>query len=259
MAAQGISIFAASGDTGTNDCQNGTISVDDPASQPYVTGVGGTHLAVTSGTNAYAGETVWNNGGFYSGAGGGGLSNAWSQPAWQSGPGVANRYSNGMRQVPDVAANADPYSGFMIYTRGIWAVYGGTSASAPLWAAGTALVNQKLAANGKARIGFGNPVWYQLLGQTPAPYHDITTGNNCIAASPCAPDTYPAAAGYDLATGVGTPDFGAIATALVPLHVGGWRDAEHWPNHGGYGGNDYRDEFPPRHRRAFRDASWRQT
>ncbi len=214
MAAQGMSVFAASGDTGTNDCLNGTISVDDPASQPYVSGVGGTHLALTSGTNAYAGETVWNNGSNY--AGGGGLSSVWSQAAWQTGPGVTNRYSNGMRQVPDVAANADPYSGFVIYTLGNWAVYGGTSASAPLWAAGTALVNQSLAASGIARIGFGNPVWYRLLGQATAPYHDVTTGNNCIPVSPCAPDTYPATAGYDLATGVGTPDFGAIATALLP-------------------------------------------
>lgn len=216
MAAQGISVFAASGDAGTNDCNNGTLSVDDPASQPYVSGVGGTHLALTSGTNAYLGETVWNNGGTYSGASGGGVSRDWSQPTWQSGPGVANGYSNNMRQVPDVAADADPNSGFVIYTLGQWRVFGGTSASAPLWAAGTALVNQKLAANGLARIGFGNPIWYQLLGRTTAPYHDITTGNNCVPASPCAPNTYPATAGYDLVTGVGTPDFGAIATALVP-------------------------------------------
>ena len=122
MAAQGQSVFASSGDSGSRDCllhhtqTANALAVDDPASQPYVTGVGGTKLTIDPTTNAYTGETVWNGFSAGGGAGGGGLSSVWPQPAYQSGPGVANSYSNGKRQVPDVAANADPKSGFIIYS-----------------------------------------------------------------------------------------------------------------------------------------------
>jgi len=217
MAAQGMTVFAASGDNGTNDCRDGSLSVDDPASQPYVSGVGGTRLTV-SGANAYASESIWNSGGS---GGGGGISAVWSRPAWQTGPGVANSYSNtnSFRQVPDVSADADPGTGYVVFALGAWRAYGGTSAGAPLWAAGTALMNQRLTAGGESRVGFGNPVWYRLLANSPTAYHDVTAGNNCVFPSPCAPNTYPATAGYDQASGVGSPNFGAIATALITPFV----------------------------------------
>ena len=224
MAAQGMTAFAASGDNGTNDCGSdirypgyNTIAVDDPASQPYVSGVGGTRLTI-SGANAYTSESIWNSG---SRGGGGGISAVWSRPAWQTGPGVANSYSNtnNFRQVPDVSADADPTTGYVVFALGAWTAYGGTSAGAPLWAAGTALMNQRLTAGGDTRVGFGNPVWYRLLAQSPTAYHDVTAGNNCVSPSPCAPNTYPATAGYDQASGVGSPNFGAIATALITPFV----------------------------------------
>lgn len=217
MAAQGMTVFAAAGDSGTDDCRNGTLAVDDPASQPYVSGTGGTNLTVSS-SNAYASEFIWNNG---TSGGGGGISTYWPRPAWQSGTGVTNTYSlmNGNRQVPDVAADADPRSGYIVYVQGQWTAYGGTSAAAPLWAAGTALVNERLVSGGSPPIGFGNPVWYRLLGQSATIYHDVTTGNNCVATtvpSCSATGMYPATAGYDQTSGVGTPNFSVIATALAP-------------------------------------------
>jgi len=222
MAAQGMTVFAASGDNGTNDCGSNplspgynTVAVDDPASQPYVSGVGGTRLTV-SGANAYTSESIWNSGGS---GGGGGISAVWPRASWQTGPGVANSYTNGFRQVPDVSADADPGTGYVVFALGAWRVYGGTSAGAPLWAAGTALMNQRLTAGGESRVGFGNPVWYRLLAQSPTTYHDVTAGNNCVFPSPCAPNTYPATAGYDQASGVGSPNFDAIATALIDLPV----------------------------------------
>jgi len=217
MAAQGMTVFAAAGDNGTNDCGNGSLSVDDPASQPYVSGVGGTRLTV-SGANAYASESIWNTG---SSGGGGGISAVWARASWQTGPGVVNSYSNtnNFRQVPDVSADADPGTGYVVFALGAWRVYGGTSAGAPLWAAGTALMNHRLTAGGDTRVGFGNPVWYRLLAHSTTTYHDVTVGNNCVLPSPCSPSTYPATAGYDQASGVGSPNFGAIATALITPSV----------------------------------------
>src|SRR5207247_4328902 len=94
-APAGQSSFSASGDLGSNDCGNTTPttpSVDDPASQPYVTGVGGTTLTNTAG-NTFGSETTWNNG--KENASGGGISNIWSMPAWQAGPGVISAASSG--------------------------------------------------------------------------------------------------------------------------------------------------------------------
>ncbi|MFD0564427.1 protease pro-enzyme activation domain-containing protein [Kitasatospora saccharophila] len=125
-AAQGISIFSASGDDGSRDCTRSTSgstvkAVDFPASSPYNTGVGGTNLKV-SGT-AYSSESAWSTAG-------GGVSTQFAKPSWQTGTNVTGT----MRTVPDVASNADPNSGFAIYTQGSsspgWQVYGGTSAAA---------------------------------------------------------------------------------------------------------------------------------
>ncbi|MBV9279131.1 MAG: S8/S53 family peptidase [Chloroflexi bacterium] len=218
-AAQGQAFFAASGDSGAyDDAGNGpssdtTLAVDFPASDPWVTGVGGTSLQDSGGQ--YVGETAWSDSSNRRGpvGSGGGLSSVFSRPAYQAGPGVDNQYSNGKRQVPDVAADADPATGYTLYTvdqRGNpgWTVAGGTSMAAPLWAGFAALVNQAVG----RRIGFLNPALYQL-GQkastfsTP-PFHDVTQGDNL---------NYPATPGWDFATGWGSFDGAAFVADLKTL------------------------------------------
>lgn len=195
-AAQGQSIFAASGDNGAYDSGGSTLEVDSPANDTYVTGVGGTHLNL-SGTS-YSSESIWSNSSNKTG-GGGGLSKVYAMPSFQSGPGVQNSYSNGKRQVPDVSADADPSTGYSIYSQGSWTVVGGTSAAAPLWAGIAALNNQYAAANGKGNLGQANTTLYKMFNttQTYSAFHDVTSGNNLY---------YPATSGYDMASGIGTPD-----------------------------------------------------
>jgi subtilase family serine protease len=193
MAAQGQSIYAAAGDSGAYD--NGTtLSVDDPASQPYVTGVGGTELIVNPSGGSYESETTWNDGSINSGAGGGGVSAVWPKPTWQSGVG----FSAAMRNVPDVSLDADPYTGYSIYYDNGWYIFGGTSCAAPLWAGFTALVNQQRAALGAKPMGFAAPALY-AVAEGPhyaADFHDIADGSTNLY--------YPATKGYDDATGWGS-------------------------------------------------------
>lgn len=215
-AAQGIGVFAASGDNGAYDAQgafpsgdprNTALVVDFPSSDPWVTGVGGTSLRTSGG--GYGGESVWSHSSDGSGSGGG-LSKYFGHPDWQTGPGVVNAYSNGRRQTPDVSADADPATGFAVYTRASnrtgWHVFGGTSAAAPLWASYVLLDQQYL----KTTIGFFNPTAY-ALGQkadsfTNAPYHDVTSGTNLH---------YPATPGWDYATGWGSMDGTALLNDIV--------------------------------------------
>ncbi len=235
-AAQGQTIFAASGDTGTNDCRiplsstspTPFLAVDDPASQPFVTGVGGTSLTLNNA--AYGSEVVWNNG--YDSfsdlvfAGGGGISSAWTLPTWQQGPGV-NSGSPG-REVPDVSLDADPNTGYAIYCTvsaacggfGSWFPIGGTSAAAPMWAAFMALTNEKTLHDGGFNIGFINPFLYQIdqnAGGTSYAndFHDITIGNNDGMND--GGTTYPATANYDMASGLGSYNAWNLANDLENL------------------------------------------
>ena len=201
-AAQGQTLFAAAGDTGAYDCrdQSSLLNVDNPADDPYVTGVGGTHLNINgSGSSAtYNRESVWDTNS--SAAGGGGLSLLFSKPSYQTGPGTTNSYSNGKRQVPDVTADADRNTGYSIYTVGGWNYVGGTSAAAPLWAGIATLNNQYAIAKGKTVIGQANPTLYGILNNSTKyanDFHDITSGNNLY---------YPATSGYDQASGIGSPN-----------------------------------------------------
>jgi len=198
MASQGQSIFAAAGDSGAYD-DGSTLSVDDPASQPYMTGVGGTALTTTGAGGAYSSEKTWNGGSVANGGGGGGISTIWPLPSYQSGVvSAASKGSATMRNVPDVSLDADPNTGYAIYFGGKWVVYGGTSCAAPLWAAFTALVNQQRAANGLGTLGFANvPIYAAAKGaNAAADFHDIADGSTNLY--------YPAVAGYDDATGLGT-------------------------------------------------------
>ncbi len=242
-AAQGQSIFAAAGDHGTADCSGvsgvtfNSEAVDDPASQPYVTSVGGTTLNLGT-NNSYGNETVWNRGiiqGQFS-AGGGGISSFWTAPTWQQGPGVVNQYSsktvcnsNGAycREVPDVAFDADPYTGYPVYctvtaaqcsTFTPWLPIGGTSAAAPMWAAFTALANEKSLHDGNFNLGFLNPLLYQI-GQNASgtnyanDFHDITQGNNAAYND----GKYPATPNYDMASGLGSLNAAPLANDLETL------------------------------------------
>lgn len=218
-AAQGMTIFAAAGDSGAYDCNDENLAVDSPADDPYVTGVGGTNLQLSG--SSYGSESVWSNASDTQrspkgSGGGGGVSSFFALPGWQVGAGVKNQYSDGKREVPDIAADADPQTGYAIYctvsaagcSSSGNAVVGGTSAAAPLWAGSLALVNEYLQNQGKAGAGFINPSLYNLANtqQPYAPFHDVTQGNNLY---------YPATAHYDLASGLGSPDIYNIARDLV--------------------------------------------
>jgi subtilase family serine protease len=196
-AAQGISFFSASGDSGSKDCTRsssgaGVVAVDFPASSPNVTGVGGTTL--TTGSNStYGSETVWNNS---HGATGGGVSKQFPAPSWQTG-------SNGKRTVPDVASDGDPVTGYAVYSGGAWGQYGGTSCAAPMWAGWAALYNQKA----KAKLGAANQALYQVGNGTSygSAFHDVTSGSN---------GDFSAKTGYDDTTGWGSYNGGGLFTAL---------------------------------------------
>jgi hypothetical protein len=208
MATQGQSMLAAAGDSGSEACyypQDGyydkSLAVGDPASDPYVTGVGGTDLTAIGPAPT---ETVWNESALGAGAGGGGISEFWQMPSWQQTLGV-NSDSSGTpcdvpsgsycREVPDVAASADPYNGYVVYWDGGWTDIGGTSAASPLWAALTALADEGCS----SKAGFLNPTLYAHEGDL----NDITSGNNDYTGTHGG--LYPATVGYDMASGLGTP------------------------------------------------------
>jgi kumamolisin len=234
MTLEGIDTFMASGDDGSaSDCTNEGgyfYEVEYPASDPNVTAVGGTSLN-TNSDGSYASEAVWNDSALYAGtghlgAGGGGLSGVFSIPSYQHGPGVSDSYSNGYREVPDVAALASPdtgspTAGYDVFLQGSWTQEGGTSAATPLWAAVVELCNEYAIQQGLSGNGFVNPTLYNLAAGTPgfAPLHDVTTGDNDPAPAfgdpKHNPIFYPATSGYDLASGLGSPDAYNLARDLA--------------------------------------------
>ena len=212
-AAAGIAVFVSSGDQGAYatqhfdpNCVRQTVTW--PGSSPSVTSVGGTLLSVAD-DGSYLEEAGWEDI-LWHWATGGGNNPIDARPDWQVAPGVENGFSDGNRQVPDVAANADPDSGQLTVFQGQVSRSGGTSAAAPFWAGSMLLVNQYLEAQGARRIGFANPVLYRLasLPQPFAPFHDVVEGGNRL---------HNAVPGWDYATGLGSPDVWNIARDLVPL------------------------------------------
>jgi kumamolisin len=194
-AALGVTVTAAAGDNGSSDGAAGTAKhADFPASSPHALACGGTSLH-SKGTTI-SGETVWNDGSG-GGATGGGVSDVFALPSWQKGVGVPAASKSGGRGVPDVAGNADPETGYQVLVDGTRAVYGGTSAVAPLWAALVARLAQSLG----SPLGLLQPTLYPLH----AALHDITSGNN---------GAYAAKKGWDACTGLGTPDGTALLAAL---------------------------------------------
>ena len=199
--AMGVTVCVASGDNGSSDGVNdGHNHVDFPASSSFVLGCGGTTLQAAKGQ--IVDEQVWNNQSAGGGAGGGGVSDVFPLSAWQDGFGVpAPSNQSGGRGVPDVAGDADPSTGYNVLVDGESAVFGGTSAVAPLWAALVARINQKM---GKP-IGFLNPLIYAQAVEASG-FHDITKGNN---------GSFSAAQGWDPCTGLGSPDGTQLLAALT--------------------------------------------
>ena len=158
----GITICVAAGDDGSSDGINdGHAHVDFPCASPYVLAVGGTLLR----TGPKRSERAWKDGDGLradnGGSTGGGVSTRIARPAWQSGLDIApvNPGQQAGRIVPDVAANASANTGYFVVAGGQQEISGGTSASAPLWAALVARMNQQLAASGK-RVGYLTPLLY---------------------------------------------------------------------------------------------------
>ncbi len=171
MAAEGMTVFASSGDAGAfGDGYNYPYNVSEPGSNPYVTCVGGTSL-YTGPHEVYNNETVWNelpN----NGATGGGISSVWSLPFYQNQAYTyvdvtLNGGSSTMRNVPDVGAVADPFTGVGVYVKdaGGWLQIGGTSLSCPVWAGYISTINAALKWSGLARLGFFNPILYSSGSQ----------------------------------------------------------------------------------------------
>jgi hypothetical protein len=290
--SQGQTVVLASGDTGAADCDNSStpetvaiqgLAVDYPGSSVYVTDAGGSEFmgdgtaqspqtgagqywSAANGTNdvvtsakSYIPEMVWNdttfaiaNGGGLSG-GGGGASQLWNKPSWQTG--VAGIPADGKRDVPDISLNASPYHDPYLYCTQVQTVgsggafvsscqansfrisdpgqsddggltaAGGTSFAAPSFAGLLAVIEQKM----NATLGLGNinPALYSLAANATtyaSAFHDITTGNNqvpCATGSPNCPTSgnlvigYTAGTGYDQASGLGSVDANNLATAFA--------------------------------------------
>jgi len=209
MAAQGQSIVAASGDNGTADCWDGsnvgpTPQVDDPASQPYVTGVGATSLSSIAPLK----QMVWSSGSLSGGATGGGYSTVWPRPAWQTLPATNPLNAAATRMVPDVAMSGDPGGGVLIYFAddGGWQTAGGTSAAAPLFASMLTVAESNCGIAGTG-LGLINPTLYQLALNQPSDFSDVTYGTNAVSSDNSIP-SYRATPGYDLASGLGSPTAG---------------------------------------------------
>ncbi len=215
-AAQGQTMFASSGDTGSfcsvgtpNGVPAGAPLVEYPAASPYVVGVGGTTL-ISQVDGSYQGESAWD-------AGGGGVSQFEYSPYWQNGVQPASSTPVGvtLRGVPDIAMDADLQTGAIVYISGYgWTTIGGTSLSSPLAAGVWARMLQA-----HPTLGFAAPRLYKtftastpgtkLLGPPPTinvgPYHDIISGAN---------GAYSALPNYDYTTGLGSVDVDALTAAI---------------------------------------------
>lgn len=210
---RGIAVFDASGDNAGLECKGGEdwstppsaadVGVDAIASLPEMTSVGGTTLS-TDTHGRWMDERGWIDVPLSQGSSGG-VSRLFPRPAYQRRL-VAERDSTN-RLVPDVSAVGDPFTGMQIvYDRNLQ-IGGGTSQSAPIWAAFAVLMNQYSLANGGRAFGDINPLLYRVAQGSVLPgFRDITSGGNAV-------DT--PIGGYDLVTGLGTPNVDNLARNLL--------------------------------------------
>jgi kumamolisin len=203
--ALGVTVCVAAGDNGSSDGVSGSQPhVDFPASSPHALACGGTTLQADPASGVISSETVWNDGSS-GGAGGGGVSDVFALPAWQTSVGVPGNAASGSpgRGVPDVAGNADPDTGYQVLVDGQSTVIGGTSAVAPLWAA---LVS-RLAQATDGPLGLIQEVLYAGVasGQAAPGFQDIISGSN---------GAYSAGPGWDACTGLGSPNGSTLLASL---------------------------------------------
>jgi kumamolisin len=217
--SRGTTAFNASGDLAGLECKGGQdwssppgpddVGLDSVASLPEMTDVGGTTLS-TDADGGWLAEQAWFDVPLSLGTGGG-VSNLFTRPDWQravSGPDDADPAAE-RRLTPDVAAVADPFTGVKIVFDQRDLVGGGTSQSAPIWAGLAAIMNQYLVENGGRPIGDLNPLLYRIAAGAPLPaFRDVTLGGNAVA---------DAAPGYDLVTGLGTPDVDNLVQNILVL------------------------------------------
>jgi kumamolisin len=206
-AALGITITVAAGDSGSTDGNtDGQNHVDFPASSPHVLACGGTKLLGSGST--ISSEVVWNELAANEGATGGGVSNVFPLPSWQSSANVPKpAAAGGGRGVPDVSGDADPSTGYVIRVDGQNMVIGGTSAVAPLWAGLIAVANAQNSKSNGNSAGLIQPAIY--AAKSKAAFRDITSGTNYSGT----PKGFTAGPGWDACTGLGSP----IATQLIPI------------------------------------------
>jgi hypothetical protein len=189
----GVTFLASTGDNGAPGGY--------PAYSPNVVAVGGTSLFLNP-DNSYNHEVGWSGSG-------GGVSTFEPKPAYQS----ALPYAN--RSIPDVASDADPNTGVAVYdsydfgAATPWAQIGGTSLACPTWAGLIAIVNQERVAQFDPTLDGPTQTLPLLYSLPSTDFHDITTGNNGHAAGP----------GYDLVTGLGSPNAPSLVTDLTPLRL----------------------------------------
>ena len=229
-AAQGMSAFVSSGDSGAAGCNGGSsakgtvAAVNGLCSSPYSTCVGGTEFnepantapywsstnsASYSSALAYIPEKVWNESASDGGSGlwasTGGTSVVYAQPSWQKGVAGASA-GNGMRTVPDIAMTAAGHDGYVIEENGSLSVIAGTSAASPSFAGLMALVVQSKGGTGQ---GNANPGLYSLLNASTDPFHATPSGNNSV---PGVTGFTASGSAYNLATGLGSVDGGILVS-----------------------------------------------
>ncbi|HEX2284033.1 MAG TPA: S53 family peptidase [Mycobacterium sp.] len=213
--SRGTTAFNASGDLAGLECKGGDdwssppgpsdIGLDSVASLPEMTDVGGTTLS-TDADGRWLSEQAWFDVPLSLGTGGG-VSALFDRPDWQRG--VLPDSDPERRLTPDVSAVADPFTGVRIVFNQRQLVGGGTSQSAPIWAGLAAVMNQYLLANGGRALGDLNPMLYRIAAGAPLPaFRDVTLGGNAVA---------DAAPGYDVVTGLGTPDVDNLVRNVLIL------------------------------------------
>ena len=204
---EGITFFAASGDNGATDFTDlqskhlsPTPTIGFAADSPWVTGVGGTSLQ-------QGGEIAWSDSE-------GGFSAFYPTPLYQQTlPASAQSLFQNRRGVPDVSADADPTTAMANYVDGSWTQIGGTSASAPAWAALGAIADQMAG----HPLGFINPGLYKVATSSiyAQAFHEITAGNNSVDDGTVKVKGYSAMPGWNPVTGLGSPNAGVLLPALI--------------------------------------------